>query len=72
MRRLLRRSVAARLESEGPLVLALSGGLDSAAIACLAEDLHRARGLACTPWRRANPLPRSPAATRCLRASSTA
>jgi asparagine synthase (glutamine-hydrolysing) len=40
-RRLLRRAVAARLESEGPLVLALSGGLDSSAVACLAEDLHR-------------------------------
>ena len=46
VRRLLRRAVAARLQSEGPVVLALSGGLDSGAIACVAEDLHRedARG----------------------------
>ena len=40
-RRRLRASVSARLESEGPAVLALSGGLDSGAIACMAEDLHR-------------------------------
>ena len=40
-RRLLWRAVSDRLESEGPVVLALSGGLDSGAIACVAEALHR-------------------------------
>ena len=40
-RRRLRSAVACRLESDGPVVLALSGGLDSGAIACMAEDLHR-------------------------------
>jgi asparagine synthase (glutamine-hydrolysing) len=40
-RRRLRAAVACRLESDGPVVLALSGGLDSGAIACMAEDLHR-------------------------------
>lgn len=36
-----RASVSARIESEGPVVLALSGGLDSSAIAAMAEELHR-------------------------------
>jgi asparagine synthase (glutamine-hydrolysing) len=36
-----RAAVSARIESDGPAVLALSGGLDSSAIACMAEDLHR-------------------------------
>ena len=47
-RRRFRAAVAARIESDGPVVLALSGGLDSSAIACMAEDLHRedARGRA--------------------------
>jgi len=41
VRRRLRAAVARRIESGGPVVLALSGGLDSGAIACMAEDLHR-------------------------------
>ncbi|HEU4384505.1 MAG TPA: asparagine synthase-related protein [Anaeromyxobacteraceae bacterium] len=40
-RHLLWQAVSNRLESQGPLVLALSGGLDSSAIACVAEDLNR-------------------------------
>ena len=40
-RRRFRAAVSARIESDGPVVLAVSGGLDSSAIACVAEDLHR-------------------------------
>ena len=36
-----RAAVSARIESDGPVVLALSGGLDSSSIACMAEEIHR-------------------------------
>jgi len=37
----LRAAVSTRIEADRPIVLALSGGLDSSAIACMAEELHR-------------------------------
>jgi asparagine synthase (glutamine-hydrolysing) len=39
-----RRAVADRLDSEGPIFSELSGGLDSASIACMADAIHREDG----------------------------
>jgi len=40
-RELLEKAVRARLDSEGPVLIQLSGGLDSSSIACLADAAHR-------------------------------
>lgn len=40
----LRRAVAARMDSDGPVVIHLSGGLDSSAVACAARDYVADRG----------------------------
>jgi asparagine synthase (glutamine-hydrolysing) len=43
-RRLLRRAVAARIDSDRPVVAQLSGGLDSSSLACLADEITRSDG----------------------------
>lgn len=41
LRALFREAVAARLQSESPVIAELSGGLDSSSVVCVATDLRR-------------------------------
>jgi asparagine synthase (glutamine-hydrolysing) len=53
-RRLFELAVAARLESDRPLVAHLSGGLDSSSIACVAAEVYRREGSGRPPLRLAS------------------
>lgn len=50
-RELLEKAVRARLDSDGPILIQLSGGLDSSSIACLADEAHRQNPDALPPMR---------------------
>jgi asparagine synthase (glutamine-hydrolysing) len=53
-RRLFRLAVAARLDSDRPLVAQLSGGLDSSAIVCVANEIYSHDGAGRPPLRLAS------------------